>query len=109
MNEDRKSGLRKEVADADDTGLFASEEQIAEAETLLPLVQLHEALPREHPAHSMIDQLHAEVKRASPSHQTIEHHVTALRALPQLEAIVVDWWDDPRTQRFIANLGQIGL
>jgi len=32
-----------------------------------------------------------------------------LRLLPELEAIIVNWWDDPRVQRFFADLGQIGV
>jgi len=109
MDEDLKAGLRKQIDDADDTGLVSSEEHLAEAETLLPLEALHGALPQAHRAHSTIDRLHAEVKAAKPNRQAIESHVNALRVFPELEAIVVNWWDDPRTQRFIGNLGQIGL
>jgi hypothetical protein len=115
---DKRGDLRKEVEDADDTGLIAGEELITNAETMLPLLRqetavprerLHAALPQEHAAHATIDELHAEVGKGSPSRRAIEKHVGALRALPELEAIVANWWDDPKTQRFIANLGQIGL
>ncbi len=115
---DEKGDLREAINDADDTGLVAGEELITEAETLLPLVDsrtklpreaLHAALPQGHSAHATIDELHAEIAGASPNRRAIERHVGILRALPELEAIVANWWDDPKTQRFVANLGQIGL
>lgn len=109
-----KDDRREAIEDADDTGLVAGEELITQAETLLPLVRaplprehLHAALPHGHAAHATIDDLHAEVEHHSPNRHAIERHVGALRALPELEAIVANWWDDPRTQRFIAILGQI--
>jgi hypothetical protein len=108
--------LRDGVTDADATGMVAGEELITEAETLLPLLRpalpiddLHKALPAEHGEHSTIDRLHAEVNAEQPDPSAIERHVGRLRALPELEAIVANWWDDPRVQRFVANLNQIGL
>ncbi len=115
---DEKGDLRKEIEASDATGLVAGEELIARAETMLPLLRqeaalphkdLHAALPREHPAHSTIDALHAETQKPSPSSEAIERHVGVLRALPELEAIVTNWWDNPKTQRYFAALGQIGL
>ena len=115
---DEKGDLRKAINDADDTGLVAGEELITEAETLLPLMdaraelpreKLHAALPQGHGAHVTIDELHAEIAGASPDRHAIERHVGVLRAFPELEAIVANWWDDPKTQRFVANVGQIGL
>jgi hypothetical protein len=98
MNRD---DVRKEVEAADDTGLVAGEEMIA-----LPHTELHAALPDDHHAHATIDALHAEIHKDSPHRPTIERHVGALRALRELEAIVANWWDDPRTQRFIDVLGR---
>jgi hypothetical protein len=86
---------REAITDADATGLIAGEKLITEAETLRPL------LPHQH--------LRAEIESAAPNRQTIEGHVRTLRALPELEAAVANWWDDPKTQRFIAYLSQIGL
>lgn len=115
---DNQADLRKEVEDADDTGMIANEALITQAETLAPLRsgeaalphdRLHEALPRGHDAHAAIDRLHQEMQSPSPDAQAIERHVGALRAIPELEAIVANWWDDPRTQRFVGTLGQIGL
>lgn len=97
--DDRLDALRKEVTDADDTGMIANEELIA----------LHAALPSEHPAHATIDKLHAELRSQSPNRRAIEEHVGRLRGIPELEAAIVSWWERPAVQRFIADLGQIGL
>lgn len=111
---DERGELREAINDADDTGLVAGEALITQAETMLPLLRpsvprddLHAALPDSHQAHPTIDRLHAEVEGDSPNRRAIEEHVGTLRALPELEAILVNWWEDPRTQRFIAALGQI--
>jgi hypothetical protein len=106
MNETEKSDLRDAIDDADDTGLVAGEELITAA---LLREKLHAALPREHAAHATIDELHAEMESTSPNPRSIERHVGHLRSLPELEAIVASWWENPQTQRFIATLGQIGL
>jgi hypothetical protein len=113
---DRAGDIREGVTSADATGLIAGEELITQAETMLPLERpllprehLHAALSDEHAHHETIDALHGELTAASPNRSSIEKHVRTLRGLPELEAIVANWWDDPKTQRFIANLGQIGL
>ena len=114
--EDRLDKLRDGIDDADATGLVAGEELITQAQTLLPLARpalprddLHAALAGDHDAHDTIDRLHAEIAAPKPNRRSIEGHVARLRALPELEAIVTNWWEAPTTQRFIANLGQIGL
>jgi|HubBroStandDraft_4_1064222.scaffolds.fasta_scaffold00004_66 hypothetical protein len=113
-----QSDLRSEIEGADDTGLVAGEELITQAQTMLPLLReqaalphedLHAALPEGHDAHATIDKLHAEVSGASPNPRAIEEHAGALRAFPELEAIVAGWWENPRTQQFIQTLGQIGV
>jgi hypothetical protein len=109
---DREKERREGVTDADDTGLVAGEELIAQAETLRPLLpreDLHAALPQGHAAHATIDRLHSELQGPKPDPSTIREHVGALRAIPEVEARILNWWDDPGTQRFIANLTQIGL
>ncbi|HEX3370305.1 MAG TPA: hypothetical protein VHS56_12065 [Candidatus Cybelea sp.] len=106
---DEKSNRRAGVEDADATGMVAGEELITQAETMLPILKLHDALPEEHEAHAAIDQLDGELKKNAPDRAVIEGHVQRLRLFPELEAIVVNWWDDPRTQRFFADLGQIGV
>ncbi|HEY2474823.1 MAG TPA: hypothetical protein VGI19_08460 [Candidatus Cybelea sp.] len=107
MNEN--SNRRDGVEDADATGLVAGEELITQAETMLPVLRLHDALPEEHDAHATIDALHGEMQKSAPDRTVVEGHVQHLRLLPELEAIVVNWWDDPRVQRFFADLGQIGV
>jgi hypothetical protein len=103
---DKQDERREAIEDADDTGLVAGEELITAA---LLREQLHAALPREHPAHATIDRLHAEIESGSPNRRAIEQHAGHLRGFPELEAIVANWWESPTTQRFIGNLGQIGL
>jgi len=112
MNEKFRDG----VTDADATGMVADEEHIAEVETMLPLLQhdlpredLHAALPAGHDAHATIDALHTEMQGDKPNKATVEQHVGTLRLLPELEAIVVNWWDNPSTQRFFDNLARTGL
>lgn len=115
---EKQRDLREGIEDADATGLVAGEELITQAETMLPLLRrqaalprehLHAALPDDHAAHATIDALHAEIESASPSRHVIERHVTHLRGLPELEAIVVNWWESPNTQRFFDTLAQIGV
>jgi histidine ammonia-lyase len=108
-DDERKEQRREAVTAADDTGMVAGEELITEAETLLPAADLHAALPNEHPAHATIDSLHTEMQAQKPDVHAIRKHVGTLRTLPELEAIVANWWDDPRTQRLIGDIGRIGL
>jgi hypothetical protein len=116
--DDKSENRRDGVEDADATGLVAGEELITQAETMLPILRLqsplphenlHAALPAGHDAHAAIDALAAEASKDSPNRQTIEQHVNRLRLLPELEAIVVNWWDNPNTQRILGGLGQIGV
>jgi hypothetical protein len=112
---EREQNRRDGIFDADATGMLAGEELIAQAETQLPLQggfpasDLHAALPQGHAAHRSIDRLHAELQKPQPDARAIHAHVGVLRELPELEAALANWWDDPKTQRVIANLGQIGL
>jgi hypothetical protein len=112
---DREDVRREAVTHADDTGLLAGEELISAAETLLPLQRgfprekLHAALSEDHAAHETIDRLHAELTRSSPNPSAVRERVASLRAIPEIEATIANWWDDPKTQRIIADLGQIGL
>ena len=116
--EQRIGRLRDGAIDADATGMVANEEAVAQIETLLPLLrerpalpsdQLHGALPADHAAHATIDLLHAEIERPKPDRSSIETHVQHLRAFPELEATVANWWDAPATQRFVWTITQIGL
>jgi hypothetical protein len=115
---EKQRNLREGIEDADATGLVAGEELITNAETMLPLARqraalprehLHAALPHGHSAHGTIDALHAEMESASPNRDAVERHVAHLRGLPEVEAIIVNWWENPHTQRFFEILGQIGV
>jgi hypothetical protein len=101
---ERIDEAREAVIAADATGLIASEDL-----PLLPHEDLHAALPRGHAAHATIDRLRAEIEAPAPSRRSIETHVSNLRSLPEIEAVIANWWDHPNTQRFIWNLSQIGL
>jgi hypothetical protein len=109
--DDNREGIRRAVEAADATGLVAGEELITAAETrpALPHQHLHAALPAQHAAHATIDALQTELSASAPDPAAIAGHVTRLRALPELEAIVTNWWENPLTQRFVAGLSQIGL
>ncbi len=110
MENDRINEVRQGVTDADATGLIAGEELITRTETMLPILpheELHQALPDGHDAHGTIDDLKAAIEHPTPDRSTIEKHVGVLRGLPELEATIANWWDDPKTQRFIGILGQI--
>lgn len=117
MDEQRRDEVREGVDDADDTGLVAGQELITQAETMLPLLgpeplpreEMHAALPDEHDAHDTIDHLHREIESGAPNRSAVGRHVEHLRGFPELEAIVVTWWESPQTQRFFATLGQIGV
>lgn len=97
---EHENDRRAEIEAADDTGLVASEELIANLRT---------ALPPGHAAHETVDRLSAELRSSKPQAASVEHLAGRLRGVPQIEAIVANWWDNPRTQKFIADLGQIGL
>jgi hypothetical protein len=115
---DKNRNLREGIEDADATGLVAGEELITQAETELPLLRLrdslphedlHAALPEAHDAHATVDALHAEMQKPAPNRALVEQHVARLRLLPELEATIVSWWEDPRVQRIVSGLGQIGV
>ena len=56
-----------------------------------------------------IDALHAELGKDAPSAGAISEHVETLRRQPPLVAILENWFDDPRTQAFLAELSATGL
>lgn len=115
--EQRIDDIREGVTDADATGLIAGEQLITQAETLLPVShgvtlpsdELHDALPQEHAAHGTIDALRDELMSDRPNAAAIQEHAGTLRALPELRDRFVTWWEDPRVQRFVSDLGQIGI
>jgi hypothetical protein len=110
---DEQRDRRDAVEAADATGLIAGEQLITQAETMLPLrpdlPDLHGALPAGHEAHATVDALHGEVHAQNPNPEAIARHVGTLRSLPELEARIANWWDDPVTQNFIGAIGRMGL
>lgn len=114
--EERINDVREGITDADATGLIGGEQLITRAETLLPIAQrvplpsdLHDALPQDHAAHATIDALNAELASDRPNAAAIEQHVGTLRGFPEVGDRVVTWWENPLVQRFVSDLGQIGL
>lgn len=102
---DEKKDVREAVEAADATGMVAQQELLAS----FPADTLRGALPASHGAHDSIERLRGELKKTPPDRNAIEHHVSALRSVRELEAIVANWWDSPSTQRIVLNLTQIGL
>lgn len=74
-----------------------------------PKERLHAALPPEHPAHATVDELGLEIEKSEPSSSAIKERVGVLRSIPELEATIANWWDNPVTQRVIDDLVKIGL
>jgi hypothetical protein len=60
-------------------------------------------------AHAEIDALHEELSKETPSADKIATHVERIRRQPKLLAIIENWFDDPRTQTFLADLSSAGL
>jgi hypothetical protein len=102
---DKNDELREEVEAADATGMVANQELLA----TFPAERLHEALTSSHEAHATIDQLQAELGKGAPSGAAVKQHVSTLRSVPELEAVIANWWDSPITQRIVFDLTQIGL
>jgi hypothetical protein len=101
----KNDDIREAVEAADTTGMVANQELLAS----FPAEALRGALPPSHRARESIDHLQGELAKAIPSREAIEQHVGALRSVRELEAIIVNWWDSPITQRIVADLTQIGL
>jgi hypothetical protein len=74
-----------------------------------PHDELRGALGDEHPERATVDALQRELSGSQPDRGTIDRHVGRLRSVPEIAAIVANWWDDPRTQHFFADLGATGL
>jgi hypothetical protein len=60
-------------------------------------------------SHADIDALHAELSSEKPSPERIAEHVEGFRDRPKIFAVVANWFDDPRTQTFLADLAGTGL
>ncbi len=61
----------------------------------------------EHADH--FEDLHAELDREEPRPSILAAHVERLSAQPDLEFKITSWWNDPKTQAFIAELNAMGI
>lgn len=75
----------------------------------LPHDDLQAALGADHPERATVDRLRAELAAPKPDRAAIETHVGRLRSLPEVGAVIANWWDNPATQRFLNNLSNTGL
>jgi hypothetical protein len=75
----------------------------------LPRDEMHAALGETHPERETVDALHAELGAERPDRGAITSHVSRLRSIPEIAAIIANWWDDPRTQQFLVELTGTGL
>jgi hypothetical protein len=105
MRMDKNDDLREEVEAADDTGMVANQALLA----TFPVDTLHEALPPSHSAHATIDRLQRELGKTAPDPAMLKQHVSALRSVREVDAVIANWWDSPITQRIVFDLTQIGL
>jgi len=56
-----------------------------------------------------LDALYDELHRDKPDAGKVGEHATALRGIENTEARVANWWDDINTQRWVMELGNMGL
>jgi hypothetical protein len=75
----------------------------------LPYDELRHAIGDDAAARTELDALHAHLAEANPDPTRIAGHVDALRGVRDAEARLVNWWDDPVTQRWLKALGDTGL
>lgn len=53
--------------------------------------------------------IHSELDREEPRPSVLAAHVERLKTQPDLEFKVASWWNDPKTQAFIAELNATGI
>jgi hypothetical protein len=69
--------------------------------------QLREIGGSEHADH--LAELRSELEREDPRPAVLEEQFERLRSHPNLGAELTAWWNDPKTQTFIAELNGMGL
>jgi len=74
-----------------------------------PYDELRAALGGDAASAGSVDALSAELHADEPNPTAVEHHANALRAIPELEARIANWWDDPNTQRWVKAMSDAGL
>jgi hypothetical protein len=75
----------------------------------LPYDALSAAVADDERARTELDALRTHVHGDAPDPERIAGHVDALRGVKDAEAHLLNWWDDPRTQRWFKALGDAGL
>jgi hypothetical protein len=74
-----------------------------------PFDELRDALGDHPTGNAALDELHAALdQEKAPAHK-VHGIVDRLRAIPVIEARILDWWEDPATQRWVMNLSNSGL
>ena len=77
--------------------------------TDFPADKLHAAIPGDSETRARIDALKHELASDRPMAANIQAHVTELRKHASLRDLVTAWFENPRTQAFIAELTATGL
>ncbi len=75
----------------------------------LPLDDLKSALGEHPEGHAALDDLHAAMNDTAPRIVHVHAAVDRLRAIPEIEARVANWFDSPDVQRWIYALSETGL
>jgi hypothetical protein len=70
----------------------------------LPVEALRTAARDDQGARERIDALHRELNAERPASAAIRDHVEDLRNRAPLTSLILNWYDDPRTQLFINDL-----
>jgi hypothetical protein len=60
-------------------------------------------------AQGAVDALQAEMESPVPDAKAVERHASLLRAFPELEARIANWWDSPGTQSWLLAITNANL
>ncbi|HTW83632.1 MAG TPA: hypothetical protein VMD91_06160 [Candidatus Sulfotelmatobacter sp.] len=74
-----------------------------------PYDELRGALGEDDDAQGAIDALQADMEAPRPDPKALHSHLSLLRALPELEARIANWWDAPETQAWVKQITDSGL
>jgi hypothetical protein len=74
-----------------------------------PFDELRDALGDHPTGNATLDELHAALDTGGAPAHIVRGLVDRLRAIPVIEARILDWWEDPATQRWVMNLSNSGL
>jgi hypothetical protein len=74
-----------------------------------PYHQLKTALGNDLAACDHVDQLQEQLVGPHPNPRTIAATVSTLSRIKTIEAVILNWWDSPTTQEWIAALSDAGL